>query len=373
MSLICFLSDDMEVQMRLPQILIANERTLTAMDDARLRKMHTDRPNFLVLRRKSAWCNKEFVKTVLELVAERLKPLKNIFVKLLIDCCPCHCSETVVKAARQSKLALHYVPSGLTGIMQPLDVYFFGPFKQQLEAAYHTHRIVNNNGGTIPVIEQIKLLDMTLFSLLESRCWQHAFSRLGYDGSQRELGSRLLNKLKWATSPGKESDDLPDLSELQQVWMNNRDLPLDNLLYEQFEVPHPPPAKRYKKHSKPAEPDIDLDPMRPWHGRLRSSSSHAAVSATQPPPHTPAIAVVPNNTWPSLSPVIAAPQTVSTNATTGDQPLAPPPLPPPMLEHEMEKSTEMVPMLPPQPVVGQPETLQGMVRLHRLPSRALNQ
>jgi hypothetical protein len=55
-------------------------------------------------------------------------------IHLIRDCCAIHRCHAVRNLAERSHIRLHFIPPGLTDIMQPLDCSVFGPLKAEYRA-----------------------------------------------------------------------------------------------------------------------------------------------------------------------------------------------------------------------------------------------
>lgn len=301
MSLLCFLSDDEEVQKKLPQVLVVNEKTISVVMRNALEEELAFREDFFLLRRKSAWTDAAFLGQVLRLVAGCLAPFAaSRHLLFAMDCSPVHATTSVAQAAARGGLHLHYIPAKMTGVMQPLDVYFFGPFKHSLRRAYG-EKCLQSESGEVDALELCRLVMNTLPELLHRRSWRHAFRGCGYGGNQAEIGERLRRRLEWPNGPPPVSRELPSLAQLESVWISGKRLPIGWL----FHLANPRDGAPVAYETAEAAAG---ELRGPWFGRLRSSSSLAQDESS---------ASASASRWP-LVPLPPAPP-----------PLPPPPMPPP--------------------------------------------
>ena len=137
MSLLCFLSSDPTIQRYCLQVMLANERTLSKTDWQKMELELAHRSDYFILRRKSAWANVGTLQELFRLLGACLEPFRNTHqITLLLDVCPVHVSTRVIKAAADHGFRLVFVPVGLTGVLQPLDAYFFDSLKQNLRLVF---------------------------------------------------------------------------------------------------------------------------------------------------------------------------------------------------------------------------------------------
>ena len=98
------ITHDAEVQLRLPQVLIGNERQFSA---AMMRSLPTLPANVHVWRCKSAWNSHALMRRFLSLLASSLgSALKDRYVILLLDVAPCHIHPTILSHAKRCGLRL---------------------------------------------------------------------------------------------------------------------------------------------------------------------------------------------------------------------------------------------------------------------------
>ena len=136
LSHIAIICDDTSVQPHLPQVLLANERTVTAQ----MLRHWSSLPGCTteIWRGKSAWINdKVFGRIVRRLgkaLAERAGDRQAI---LLLDAHTCHFSAAALAAARACNIWICIIPASMTGLLQPLDTHVFSRFKMFLRTRLH--------------------------------------------------------------------------------------------------------------------------------------------------------------------------------------------------------------------------------------------
>ena len=304
MSLICFLCNDTSVQSHLPQFLISNDKILAASTKARLDEELCLCTDFMVLRRKSAWVTSKFLVKIFGVLGEVLREAAaEKAVILTIDMCPTHATPAVVQAAARNNLLLHFVPGGMTGYLQPLDAYFFGPLKQKLRSGYHDLQTNESASGEVTTLQVCQLVVRVVRELLNSRCWAHAFAGCGYGHKQSLLGGRARRKLEWTAAEARCSAEMPTLKQLQACWITSWRIPIGWLFHcvqglSEGAFPAIPPPEPVARHSV-------------WAGRLRSSGSNldltvAASSSSSPAAPTATLPPRPP-TWPRPPPPSSSP------------------------------------------------------------------
>ena len=93
----------------------------------------------------SSWMNHETFRRVLSELAKSLRHfLSDRLIVLLLDCARCHIHHSIVNLATRLGIWMIFVPSGLTWLLQPLDVAVFARVKFWLlrlcaEKRLHTH------------------------------------------------------------------------------------------------------------------------------------------------------------------------------------------------------------------------------------------
>ena len=266
MSLVAMLSDDTRAQKLLPQVLVTNERTLGKEAHVQLQAYLRESTSLFVWRRRSAWVDGAAMVRLLALLKETLRPLSSeVQVVLLLDCSPVHASKRVVAAAARFGFRLVMIPSSMTGVLQPLDVYCFADLKRRLREAVSAHRAQDPHGA-LPPVTVCRILMDAVESCISRGDWVTAFRGCGFGGGQRGLGGRAKRKMEWPSGAPFLGSDLPSLQDLQRVWMRGKTVPIVLL----FRLALPPPAD--------AEPVAEQPTRRgghEWTGRLRSSSAQS--------------------------------------------------------------------------------------------------
>ena len=131
--------DDPAIQAVLPQIIIGNEHTIPAALLAELRAACP--APVKLLRRRSAWVNKELFVEVVNLIAAALAPfVHGVQPFLLFDTCTSHLHLIAFNACIRANIWPHLVPPRMTWFLQPLDAKGFAGYKL-IEASHDIHQL----------------------------------------------------------------------------------------------------------------------------------------------------------------------------------------------------------------------------------------
>ena len=143
-SHVAILCDDTSVQPYLPQVLLANERTVSA----ELHRRWASLPgcNAKLWRGKSAWINdKVFAKIIRELGKVLRVRAGGRQAILLLDAHKCHFCRHTLAACRDYDIWPVIIPARMTGLLQPLDTHVFSRFKMFLRTRLHQIMLTGAN------------------------------------------------------------------------------------------------------------------------------------------------------------------------------------------------------------------------------------
>lgn len=296
MTHVAIICDDVAVQPHIPQVLIANERTLPARMLADLRSRLP--ANILLLRRKSAWNTTALCDTIVRRLAAALTanaPQRQAV--LLLDVHKCHLGAAMLTACRERGIWVVYIPPKVTWLLQPLDVYVFHQFKIALFRECLRARIAAPGGATFDVPRLVNSLCAAIRCVLEGSPWAHAFDRCGFGLRQAGLGSRVRSALQ-LDAPPCMPDGRPSAEQLQRCFPKRVVAPVPLLLA---------PRGLPRAAVAPIAPQAIASP----HGHVpppmypRRSARLAALPAGLPPPRPCAAGVaapanldpVPKHAW----------------------------------------------------------------------------
>lgn len=163
-----------EVQPKLPQIFVCNERVVPAWA---LASPELEKPETVHFwRGKSGWNNVLKMLHVLVKLSEALVDNPNLQPILLLDCVGCHIHAKVAAKAEELGIWIVVVPARLTFLLQPLDVYAFSAYK-----AFLTKLFLEAQGaqGNFEVIPWMRSLCRAVREFWNARKWLPAFQKTG--------------------------------------------------------------------------------------------------------------------------------------------------------------------------------------------------
>ena len=190
---VAIICDDTTVQPVLPQFILGNHHILKVHEmQAKADQVPN---NVFVVRAKSSWVNNVLMCMILQQLRACLQA-KNInkAVLLLWDACPVHCHHLVWQTARNAKVFLCFVPTNMTWLQQPLDVYGFRRFKAHVRKAYRQSRL-RKNEPRMTSMDVVLCIVSAIRHILQGVAWNTAFDGCGYSLDGRTRGRRLLKTL----------------------------------------------------------------------------------------------------------------------------------------------------------------------------------
>ena len=175
---VAFICDDMVAQSVLPQVLIANEHTLSDEELAALRRLWP--PHMRILRRHSASVDAEIIAVILTwleiALALRARGVQPI---LILDAHRVHHNHMVLETCVRRRLWLIVACARLTWLLQPLDTHAFFPYKVRLHHDYQLARIesVDGKAGLVGLAASVLAAIREAF---ERTAWAHASDHSGF-------------------------------------------------------------------------------------------------------------------------------------------------------------------------------------------------
>lgn len=192
------ITHDAEVQLRLPQVLIGNERQFPA---SMMKSLPAFPPNVHVWRCKSAWNSHALMRRYLSLLASSLgSVLTDRYVILILDVARCHIHPTILAHAKRCGIQLCYIPALMTAELQPCDVYLFWQFKAAFRNAWRRAKSTSE-GGLISTRQWLEVAVVAIEAVLPTTNWEAAFAAVGAVAEQSSMGFRLCNVLGWGQIP----------------------------------------------------------------------------------------------------------------------------------------------------------------------------
>ena len=279
-SHIAIICDDTSLQPYLPQVLLVNERTVSA----ELNRRWTSLPgcNAKLWRGKTAWIsNKVFARIVRELGKVLRARAGGRQAILLLDAHQCHFSRCTLAACRDYDIWPVVIPARMTSLLQPLDTHVFSRFKMFLRTRLHQIMLTGANED-LTSEQVIDALLHAIKGVLQRHPWAPAFAKNGF-GSTFEVRAHLLEVLAWQTPPVIDSE-LPAYTQFAHCFPRRCDIPFMQLLSGVL-----PRAARGPEHlqKEAAEHCSGSGEVRTWKVRLRPRLFGRAVVAKGKPEPAP--------------------------------------------------------------------------------------
>ena len=237
-TLVAFACDDEETMQTLPQVFIVNENVVTrdVVEGLSGRCLG----NVRVLRRKSSWVTAVLMVELVQLLAACLKDHLNTHqVVFHMDTCPAHLHPTVLKACSDAGMHLQVIPASATAWLQPLDVSVFGKFKSWVVREVERQRL-GSSSGMLSRAEMLEVYRMAVDEVIRGQGWARAFELCGLKG-QGQVSTRLLARLGFGEPPAISSD-LPTLTDLQSVFPQGMDIPIEAIFRTALATPPSKPT-----------------------------------------------------------------------------------------------------------------------------------
>ena len=279
-SHIAIICDDTSLQPHLPQVLLVNERTVSA----ELNRRWTSLPgcNAKLWRGKSAWINDEvFAKIIRELGKVLRARAGGRQAILFLDAHKCHFARGTLAACRDYDIWPVIIPARMTSLLQPLDTHVFSRFKMFLRT--RLHQIMLTGANEELTSEQVidALLD-AIKGVLQRHSWAPAFAKNGF-GPTIDVRAHLLEVLAWHTPPVIDSQ-LPAYAQFAHCFPRRHHIPFSELL--SGVLPRAPRAPK-RARDEAAEDGNDSGEVRTWKARLRPRLFGRAVVAKAKPVPAP--------------------------------------------------------------------------------------
>ena len=188
-----------EIQALLPQVIIANTRTIPARSTLAIRRALP--ANIRLVRQKSAWNNELLCSTIVRWLRQALQPVIHRFQPVLIfDSVPLHTAPRVLSACASTHIWPLLVPPLTTDLIQPLDVYAFSLYKHDLQSEYQAARVGSDNMG-VDLSTMLRCIGAATEHVIQSQPWGDAFRKTGFGNNQADVGPRVLDKLELDHAP----------------------------------------------------------------------------------------------------------------------------------------------------------------------------
>ena len=195
-GVICNRSD---IQPRLPQVFIINERTVPARDMAALRAACPS--NVYLVRQKSAWTNAFLTAWIVRLIGIALAPFRTTVQPILLMGSPrAHWHPFVLSACRGARIWPLCVPASMTWLMQPLDTHVFLKYKRYLRELYQDER-GDAEVSDLDFAAFMGCVYKTIRSVLQGYKWAGAFRGVGFGNAQADVERFVRRNLGMSEEP----------------------------------------------------------------------------------------------------------------------------------------------------------------------------
>ena len=271
-SHIAIICDDPCLQPHLPQVLLVNQRTVSA----ELHRRWNSLPgcNAKLWRGKSAWINKQtFAQVIRELGKVVRKRAGSHQAILLLDAHKCHFSTSTLSACREYNIWPVLIPARMTSLLQPLDTHVFSRFKMFLRTRLHQTMLTGANED-LTSEQVIDALLHAIKGVLQRHSWAQAFNWNGF-GPRLEVRAHLLEELAWQTPPVLQAE-LPAYTQFTECFPRGCEIPFMKLLSGVLPRTH---CGHKRPRKKAAVEGTDSGDVPTWKMRLRPRLFGRAVVA----------------------------------------------------------------------------------------------
>ena len=211
LTYIAFVCDDSEIQPKLPQVILCNERTIPKRHIAAIRRGL--QPNIRVVRARSAWVNGGLCASLIRWLGEALGPHMHTHQPILsFDACKSHAAPIVLRAFMTTRIWPHLIPASTTRYIQALDTHGFGGFKLRLQHEYQGMRMLSEDGA-VGVVDLVQAIQKAIRGYLNARVWAEAFDHNGFGARQSGVSENILASAG-LEAPTNIPDDPPSLDQV---------------------------------------------------------------------------------------------------------------------------------------------------------------
>ena len=261
-TLLAFVCNDEDVQQYLPQIMLFNAATTTASEIGQIRQQLPE--NVFLWVETKAWNTAPVMNRAVNIMAKTLQQHKvDRQIILMCDVFRAHMTRSVWKNMTRLRIFYMLIPAKMTWALQPCDTHVFSIFKRHLSDLSQAAAL-RNESGRVPTVELVGLVGEVITTVLRGRAWANAFAQIGLNGQQCNVSKRVLSKLGLAETPRVQTDDIPSLADLKEVWPARSIIPLDTIFAA---------VVRAVSGDTTAVADLEAPPAGSlWLGRLRSSA-----------------------------------------------------------------------------------------------------
>lgn len=222
-SYLCMVSDDVDIQRILPQVLFVSKKVVPVKEIAALKEILPK--NIHVWHGDSSWTTTDRMIAVIKLLLESVgAKLDDRQVFLTADCFRAHITQPVWKVCKMHNIFYSLVPSKMTWALQPCDTHVFASFKRRLQQRCH-ESMLSTADGSLSTRSVFEAVATAITEVVSTKSWAKAFLDTGLVGHQSAVSLRVLRKLGFSNTP-LVGDDLPTLKMLQSVFPASTIIPI---------------------------------------------------------------------------------------------------------------------------------------------------
>ena len=185
--------DDSEVQPRLPQFFVMNDRVCTLRRWEEL--CASAPPHVSYIRQKSGWSNSELCAQYVVALRIALEPiLLTRRVVLLWDAATIHNSRAVLEACRDARFWVVSIPPSVTSRLQVLDTHVFAKYKAEVWHELQKQRL-RNKFESPDVVVYFECVADAMRKVFQGTSWGKAFDENGFGAAQQCISRRIVDML----------------------------------------------------------------------------------------------------------------------------------------------------------------------------------
>ena len=216
---VALISDDLDIQARLPQHAFKRKSQIST---EALQAAQADMvPNVHLRRGDDAWVTSDKMKLVFKSLVASIPKDSRRRIVLCADTYKSHQTRSTWCSA--AARGIFYFLA-----LQPCDTHLASLFKHHLSTVSQALALAAGD-GRLDLTLLLQALNSTIDTTINKRSWRQAFVDLGYRGTQRTVSQRVLGKLELESAPDV-SDDVPTLDQLQACFPRNYHLPIGDIV-----------------------------------------------------------------------------------------------------------------------------------------------
>ena len=222
---VALVSDQIELQRKLPQYIVGNEALFPAR---RMHELRAHAPcNVRLIRQKSAWNNFQLCCDIIRDVARAVSD-SGCQPVLFMDACRIHVTREVLQCCKECKVWVIIIPSRCTANLQPLDTHVFSSYKACLARDLQRARIASP-ADKIDILLFLNSVYNSIRATFELRDWSKAFSSNGFGSNQKECSRALADAVSRDIST--IGSQMPGHDELRLCFPRRAVVPMDLLTW----------------------------------------------------------------------------------------------------------------------------------------------